>query len=125
MLRKTHLIWICTFLLVGLLTAGCGASLVPADDGGADAATAPAEEATEAPAEEAEPQELAGEEVASSTPWINQCEGDPVDGGTVTLAFADSAMQGENWLSAPPQMKASSSVNWLISISTHWRLRLM
>ena len=33
-------------------------------------------------------------------PWINICtETAPTHGGTVTLAFADSAMRGQNWLS--------------------------
>ena len=107
MYRKRQLIWICTLLIFGLLAAACGPSLVPEDDGGGEAAT---EEATAAPEEEAASEELAAEEVASSTPWINQCDSEPVDGGTVTMAFADAAMAGENWLS-----RSSTNESFLFS----------
>lgn len=111
MMRRVYLVSIGLILLLSLLAAGCG-SLVPADT--APAAEAPAAEAqpaaTTAPAAEAEPQAIAAEEVASGTPWINQCEGEPVDGGTLTLAFADAAMQGENWLS-----RASTNENFVFS----------
>jgi len=95
MIRKVHLVWFALIVVLGLLMAGC-ASLVPTED------TAPAAEpaATTAPAAEtAATAEPAAEAMASGETWINQCEGEPVDGGTLTLAFADAAMIGENWLS--------------------------
>ncbi|MEM7134004.1 MAG: ABC transporter substrate-binding protein [Chloroflexota bacterium] len=106
MLRINHFIWISTLLLVGLLVSACGASLVPADDTTTAADAEPA--TTEAAVEEAEA--LANEEVANSTPWVNQCEGEPVGGGTLTMAFADQAMAGENWLS-----RSSTNESFLFS----------
>ncbi|MBV7332068.1 ABC transporter substrate-binding protein [Chloroflexi bacterium TSY] len=63
------------------------------------ACTAAPTPGTVSPASDAPAEPLAEEELATSSPWINKCEGEPVDGGTVTLAFADQAMRGENWLS--------------------------
>ncbi len=95
MIRKVHLVSIGLIVLLGLLMAGC-ASLVPTED------TTPAAEpaATAAPAAETEATaEPAAEAMATGETWINQCEGEPVDGGTLTMAIPDAAMMGENWLS--------------------------
>ena len=79
-------------LLVGalmLLLAACGAPAAPAQPAAPDApaADAPAE-AAEAPVVD-----------MSVDTWINACEEEPVQGGEVTLAWADDAMVGRNWLS--------------------------
>jgi peptide/nickel transport system substrate-binding protein len=94
MMRKSQFVWIGLIVLLGLVVAGC-TTLVPTESGPA-AEAQPA--ATTAPAEEAA-QDAAAAETTNAETWVNQCEGEPVDGGTVTLAFADAAMQGENWLS--------------------------
>lgn len=86
---KMRSIVIVTMLVIGLLAVACAPT--PSPDAGAAAG--------EGDSDEAQPEQLAADELAGSTPWINQCEGEPVDGGTVTLAFADQAMGGENWLS--------------------------
>ncbi len=101
MIRKVHFGWIGMIVLLGLLITGCG-SLVPTEDSAPAAPVATtaagAEGETEAETETEAEAEPAGA-LATGETWINQCEGEPVDGGTLTLAFADAAMIGENWLS--------------------------
>lgn len=36
--------------------------------------------------------------VSTDRPWINLCESEPQAGGSITLAIADDAMVGRNWL---------------------------
>lgn len=95
MIRKAHFLCIGIIVLLSLFVAGC-TSLVPTES--EPVAEAPSA-ATTAPAEEAASEAAAVGGEIDADPWVNQCEGDPVDGGTLTLAFADAAMQGENWLS--------------------------
>lgn len=68
------------------------------------APTAPAEEGavSEEPAAEAgdaeESEEPVAEMATDESPWINVCEGEPTEGGSIVLAIADDAMVGRNWL---------------------------
>lgn len=87
--KTTRFPYLVISVLTLLLFTACAPSLVPTED------TAPAAAATAAPAEAL----AESADAADSEPWVNQCEGEPVDGGTLTLAFADTAMMGENWLS--------------------------
>jgi peptide/nickel transport system substrate-binding protein len=85
--------WAIGLLLSTALAACAGAPAAPAPAAPAAATTAPAAEAPTGTGDSA----LAAENEAR--PWINLCEGEPVQGGTVTLAWADDAMVSRNWLS--------------------------
>ena len=102
MKRKYQMIyWPLILLLLIVSVAGCGA---------------PAPEAAEEPEEmeqvdvkpevdiatetEAADDELWYTEEDLANPWIHVCtDSAPAYGGTITLAFADQAMRGQNWLS--------------------------
>ncbi len=84
-------------LALGILLVAC-APAAPADD----AAEAPAAE--EGAAEEVAEDVTTAEDMstgmsADDDPYINLCDGEPVEGGSITLAIADDAMVGRNWLS--------------------------
>lgn len=98
MLRQTRFMLILTLLALGLLLAACAQSAAPA--GEAEEAPAAAEgESAEAAEESAAEEEMDTAMSADDRPYINLCEGDPVDGGSITLSIADDAMVGRNWLS--------------------------
>jgi len=70
----------------------CAPTAVPA--GEAAATPAAEEEAAEAETGESSAPAMS----TDASPYINLCEGEPVEGGTITLAIADDAMVGRNWL---------------------------
>ena len=102
MKRKSWaLYWTMIALLLMAIVAGCAA---PAPDD--------AEEPEEMEQVDVKPEvdisteagetqdELWYTEADLANPWVHVCtESAPAYGGTVTLAFADSAMRGQNWLS--------------------------
>lgn len=97
MFTKLRFSSLALLLALGILLVAC-APAAPADD----AAEAPAAEegATEEVAEEGTDAEEASTAMsADDDPYINLCEGEPVEGGSITLAIADDAMVGRNWLS--------------------------
>lgn len=108
--NRQRSLWLLVAAMALLVLAACAPAAAPAAEPAAAepaAAEAVAEEpaaeeaATAEPAEEAEApagdwytQELV------DAPWINVCtDTPPVQGGTATLAVADIAMTGQNWIS--------------------------
>lgn len=97
MLQKSHLFKLIVLFIFGLSLVACAQT------------AAPAGESAEAPATEGETAEVAEDMTteedmstgmsADASPYINLCEGEPVEGGSITLAIADDAMVGRNWLS--------------------------
>ncbi len=94
MFVKTRLIKLLAVLALGLLLVACAPTAAPAGDTSAEEPAAE-EVATDATTEE----DMSTAMSADDSPYINLCEGDPVEGGTITLAIADDAMVGRNWLS--------------------------
>lgn len=94
MFAKSRLIKLMAVLVLGLLLVACAPAAVPAGD---SATEAPAAE--EAAADVTTAEDTGTAMSADESPYINLCEGEPVDGGTITLAIADDAMVGRNWLS--------------------------
>jgi len=98
--------------MVALVAACAQPGAAPAEEA-ADEAAAAEEAAPEPetassadePADEAEvaedvtSEETTAEAILAERPWINQCESEPVQGGSITLSIADGAMEGRNWLS--------------------------
>lgn len=92
MLRRARLMQLIGILVLGLLAVACAPTAVPAGE----AAATPAAEEEAAAAETTESADAGMS--ADASPYINLCEGEPVEGGTITLAIADDAMVGRNWL---------------------------
>lgn len=90
MLLRKHVVLGSLLLTLLLVLGACAQPTAP---------TTPAEPA--APGEAPAASDDSGVVLIGATddrPWINQCEGDPISGGTVTFSWADLAMQGRTWL---------------------------
>jgi len=108
--NRQRSLWLLVAAIALLMLAACAPAAAPAAE---PAAAEPAAE--EAAAEEPAAEEAAAEEPAAEAeapagdwytqelvdaPWINVCtDTPPTQGGTLTLATPDGAMQGENWIS--------------------------
>lgn len=89
-------------LMMGLGLAGCAAEAPASEmDDDAELEQVDTKPEVDVATEDAEGDaELWYTEADVANPWINVCtETAPQQGGTITLAFADSAMRGQNWLS--------------------------
>ena len=95
MLKSVKFIKLAALMALVLLLAACTQPAAPASE--VDDA-APAAEEDSADDAAATDDTGAAQMAMDERPWINECEGEPQEGGTVTLAFADDAMGNRNWL---------------------------
>lgn len=90
MFTRIRFVGVTIMLLLGLTLVACAQTAAPAEE-----SAAPAEESADDTSESTE--EMASMET-DERPWINQCEAEPAQGGSVVLSIADDAMVGRNWL---------------------------
>jgi peptide/nickel transport system substrate-binding protein len=98
MFKPSHLIKVMVLLILGLVLVACTPAAAPAGETEGGATTEGGETAEVAEDVTTEGDMSTGLS-ADASPYINLCEGEPVDGGSITLAIADDAMVGRNWLS--------------------------
>lgn len=90
MFTRIRFVGVTIMLLLGLTLVACAQTAAPAEE-----SAAPAEESADDTSESTE--EMASMET-DERPWINQCEAEPEQGGSIVLSIADDAMVGRNWL---------------------------
>ncbi|MEX1021455.1 MAG: ABC transporter substrate-binding protein [Litorilinea sp.] len=98
MLLHKRIVLASLMLVVSLIIGACAQPAAPAAPAAESGSEAAETDAAETDSGEATDSGVVLIGATADRPWINQCEGEPVAGGTLTLAWADLALQGRTWL---------------------------